>query len=431
MMAVITLLLYFFAFSWPTSSHHVDIVNNSSHCVGTSSVLECATLDQRFSSVPSCILENTILNFQHGLHSTGGLSGLIEIQSIADINIQGHESIVECHGNVGFMFRRVDRLQIQGLSFHNCGAIFKPSLVRSLIPSQKFDDTQTFWSTNVSIVIADSYDISLRQVKISGSTGYGLLAVNLLGDSILHEIFLSHSNHAAIRRYELNFDLCQYPENIDCSGGNVVLLYEMCSVCSPGPHRLEISHMVAEYGVSLERWDVGLGIEVAGGLTISLQQSMQYFATIVIQDSIIASNIGKYAGNSVVHLYSTSCRVTFRNTSILNGNADLSYYADLSFSGGMYAVSGQILEDKPFSKYLHIENSTFANNSGLYGGALCVTSLIDDDFDNIATSVLLISGCDFRENRGYGSIVRFSVERTGERPKHESINYLSVTLNNT
>lgn len=411
------------------SSHYVSIVTNSSYCVNTSSALECATLSHCFSRISDCVSENTTLSFQPGAHSTAGLSGLIEIRDIADLQIQGHNSIVACLGGVGFMFRRVDRLQIRGLEFRHCGAIFESWVVRSLIPSQLDDSTQTFWQTRVAIVIANSYDVVVGKVRISESNGYGLIVVNLLGNSSLHEITVSRSNYAAIGHYKHNFDLCKYPENTNCSGGNVVLLYEKCSVCSPGPHRLEVSSMVAEYGVSLERWDVSLGIEVAGGLTISPRQVMQYFVTIIIRDSTITSNVGKYAGNSVVQLYSTSCHITFRNTSFLNGNADLSYYADYSFSGGIYTVWGQLFDDEPFTKHLYIDNCTFANNSALHGGAMYISSLIDDVLTYAITSVLVINNCDIRENRGYSGIVRLSSARSGE--SSESINYLSIILNNT
>lgn len=126
---------------------------------------------------------------------------------------------------------------------------------------------------------------------------------------------------------------------------------------------------------------MGLGIEVAGGLTLSLQQSMQYFATIIIQDSILRPISGNNAGNSVVHLHSTNCHITLRNASILNGNSDLSYYAGSSFSGGIYIVSGQFVDDQPFTKYLHV-SCTFA---GLYGAAMCVSSIVDD-FETVTTA---------------------------------------------
>ena len=288
-----------------TSCHLVDVVTEGSSCSdnGTTSPLECATLTQCFSRVATCIFENTTLSFEYGsYHSTAGLRGLVVIRDLAGITIQGHNSTVECHVNVGFMFRRVDRLQIQGLNFRDCGSIFMPSVVQSLVPSLA-DFSQTFWHTKVAVIIADSYNVNLRDIMISNSSGYGLFMVNLLGNSTLLDTAVSRSNYAAIRRYEHNFDLCRDTENTDCSGGNVVLLYEECRVCSPGPHRLEVSRMIAEEGASLELWDANLGVEVAGGFTIPPRQFSQYFVTIVIQDSMLASNIGKYAGNFAVQLH--------------------------------------------------------------------------------------------------------------------------------
>jgi predicted outer membrane repeat protein len=410
-------------------SHHVDIMTHSRFCGSENhTILECATLPQCLSRIAECVLDNTTLSLQSGFHSTDGLSGLIEIRNIIDLQIQGHDSVIDCHGNVGFMLRRMDRLLIRELNFHNCGTIFKPRVVSSLIPSLG-ESSQSFWWTRVAVIVADSFDVLMEEVRISNSSGYGLFAVNLLGSSNLHEITVSRSNYGAIGRYEHNFDLCMEPENTDCSGGNVVLLYEQCSICSSGPHHLVVSQMVVEHGVSLERWDVGTSIEVAGGLTISPKQLMQYFVTIVVQDSILTSNIGRYAGNSAVMLYSTSCQIVYQNTSFLNGNAELSYYADRSFAGGLYAVWGQVMDDEPFTKYLLIDNCTFANNSALFGGAIYMSTLIDDELVEVMTLNLLINDSDIRENHGYSGIVRVSGARTEETV--DSINHISVTVKDT
>lgn len=427
-MAILLFILCAFCFQ-QASCHSVAIVTESGYCSGkdsSPSLLECATLSRCFSRITTCILDNTTLSFEYGSrHSTTGLHGMVEIQDIADIYIQGNSSTVECHDNVGFMFRRVERLRILGLNFRNCGTTFTPRVVQSLVPSL-VDFSQTFWNTMVAVIIADSYDVNLRDVAISHSRGYGLFMVNLLGNSTLLDITISYSNYAAIRHYGHNFDLCRYPENTGCSGGNVVLLYERCTECFPGPHWLEVSRMTAEYGASLELWDVNLGIEVAGGLTISPRQASQYYVAITIQDSIITSNTGKYAGNSAVTLYSTNCHITFRNTSFLSGNANVSYYADYSFSGGMYTIWGQLFDNEPFTKVLDIDNCTFSNNSGLYGGAMYMSSLVDDELTSVITSILRIHNCDIRDNNGYSSIVRVSSTRSEE--SSDSINYLTVII---
>ena len=410
-----------------TASRRVDISCFCPNATSPQLPLQCITLPQCISDLPNCVQDNTTLEFEPCVHSTGHLSGMIPFSRRQSVHLQGLNSTIKCLGKVGFVFWRSDDLYIRGVNFQDCGGALPYRLLEELIVSE---DPMVFHGAYGAVVIANSYNVEMREVSISNSTGYGLFAVNLLGNSVIYGTTVSHSNYVAIDHFKHNFSLCKIPENHQCSGGNVMLLYDKCKVCSAAEsHQLELSHLVVEYGASLETWDVNLNTEPAGGLTISPRQSEQYSVILTISDSVIAHNIGRYAGNVAVLLYGTNSHITFRNTFILDGNAGVKYYADISNSGGLYNFWGQLLDEGRFSKHLLIDNCTFENNNGVRGGAIHISSISDDELDSTQFATLVITNTDIRRNLGYNSVVRLQSTRTGERLVSD--NYLSVLLNNT
>lgn len=399
----------------------VDIVTERDSCANNSQTL-CTTLSQCLSSLSSCITENATLIFQPGIHSTTGHSGLIAVEGIDNLHLLGQNSTIDCRTRVGFKFLHVDGLQISGLHLKNCGGTFTKVDVMKILPSQ---DYQAFTGTKVAVLIANSYDVDIKHLNIYNSSGYGLFAVNLLGHSNIYKSTIRHSNYASIGRYQHDYLMCKNNENLGCSGGNIVLAYERCSLCT-GIHKLDISNVVIEYGANLQAWDVYLNHEAAGGMTVALSQSHSYAVDIVIKDSVISSNTGKYAGNAAVLLYSTISNITFTNTSFLRGNSEVNYYADISNSGGMYSAWVQYNEDRSLYRNLTINNCTFGNNSG---GAIYIDTTNDDEVQVEVTSIIYINNSDIFSNRGHHSIVRLIAISTGE--SSVPTNQLLITLNST
>ena len=408
-----------------SDSHRlINIVPDSSSCAENGSEYHCASLLQCFSRDTSCISENTTLVFEPGIFYTLNLTGLLAVDDVPNLQIEGQYSTIVCQLRTGFMFRRTDNLRINQLNFQNCGGVFEDETVEDLIKSQ---DYHAFGGTAVSVIIANSLNVNLTDITIADSIGYGLFTINLIGNSCIHGAKISHSNHASIERYQHNFKLCKEPENIDCSGGNVMVFYEDYPEYSSSHHSLEISGMVAEFGVSLQNWDVFDTTEPAGGLTVHLNQ-LTSTVTLVIRDSTFTSNTGKFSGNAALLFTMGSSLIQLRNCSFLNGNAHTKYYADRSNSGGVYANWGLVYHEGRLVKKLHIENCTFHNNSGLHGGALHALSITDSEIVSYLTQSMTLKDSDVFENYGYSGIIRLQDTQTGESTIAR--NYLTTTLDN-
>ena len=419
-----------------SENNNIEVkIDFDSRCNDSS--FRCLTLSQCFLDIAGCFLTNTSLHFQPGTYSTGALTGMSNVSNIANLRFHGSNTTIKCRNEVGFLFYQIDGLQIYDLKFSNCGVVVDTNSVREctfwadVLPSQ---DPRAFLRTSVAVMIVHSYNVNISHVSIRNSTGYGFFAVNLLGRSSISNSVVAYSNFGAIGQYQDNFDSCKNPDNVGCSGGNMVVLYEDCKFCLSGIHQLDISTVVVKHGVNLLYWETFSNIEAAGGLSISTQQ-LAYTVDIVVRDSIFDSNTGHNAGNAVVYvLASNNSYIEFLNTTIFNGNSDVKFYADLSITGGVHcfwAVQGNSYEIAPISsdRHLLINNCTFANNSGVYGGALYIESTIDTEIEFQVKSVVHLYNSDFIDNYGYASIIRAEEIQT-EEIKQIS-NFLSLIINDT
>ena len=107
-----------------TTSRRVDI---SCFCPNATSLqlpLQCITLPQCISDLPNCVQDNTTLEFEPCVHSTGHLSGMIPFSRRQSVHLQGLNSTIKCLGKVGFVFWRSDDLYIRGVNFQDCGGAF-------------------------------------------------------------------------------------------------------------------------------------------------------------------------------------------------------------------------------------------------------------------------------------------------------------------
>ena len=391
--------------------------------------MPCFTIVHCFRNVPGCVFENTNLHFAPGLHSTAGLSGLVSVVNISNVSLLGRNSRIECEEGVGFLLKEMNNLQIYGLRFLDCGAVLSKSLVEELFPSQCF---RVFFGVQSSVVIANSYNVNVTSINISNGNGFGLFAVNWLGQSVLRDSIISHSNRRSVHQFEHDFSLCIDPDNTNCSGGGLVLIYDRCSMCSSGTHQLDITGMVVEYCANLQNWDVFSNTEPAGGFTISLWQKNLFSVEITIRDSVFDSNTGVYAGNAAMNFqYGSNFHIMFMNTSFLNGNPEIAYYRDKSKSGGLYCHWQQSMtgDRTSYIKVLVVDNCTFSKNSGLEGGALHIISIIDDAILEPTVLRMIINRVNIEQNRGHMGIMRVQEDRTEE--SSVPTNFLLVSINST
>lgn len=390
---------------------------------------QCMTLYQCLSNLSECISDNTILEFEPGNHTTAGLSRLVIIQNVQNVSLQGKDSTIECGEGVGFLLNAMNYLHISGLAFRDCGAELSGNVVNFLSPSQ---NRRTFQGAKSSVIIANSYDVSLNSVQIINSYGYGLFAVNLLGQSGIYNSIISRSNFRSIHKYEQNFGRCNNPDYLDCSGGGLVAIYDECVRCSNGRHELVVSRVLIEHNINLQQWEVFGNTEAAGGLTISLWQSSYYSVQITVKDSLLDSNVGFYAGNSAMNFqHGSDFNIQFLNTSFLKGNSEIQYFKDRSKAGAMncHWQQGYPSHEVGYSKILSIDNCTFADNSAVEGGALYIISIVDDEVLRSTVLKMNINNTNIIQNEGYVAIVFAQEQNTGE--SSVPTNSLLITIKNT
>ena len=319
----------------------------------------------------------------------------------ADDNItyfQSSTSIV-CTNLSGLLFSNVTNLTLANLTLLNCGQY-------SSVTSQ-----------NASIHISSVYNLSMEGVSVQNSTGYGLVGVNVLGQShITRSSFVANNQIVKdILQHMPQYSYCRnevgtlYTNNgsFDSSnytGGNIYLHYDD-NVTTTISHQLNISFIVVALGmdalfnISYDRIFTLYGT----GLSLVLDQS--YNITISIDSLVTYRNQGLHGPNLCIVASSSTSEVTLTNM--------YSSYATSIVSGAFYYLSSPSTAP---SKYI-IKDSTFQCNYGAYGdaGGSSLGFLIT------SPQSINVENCTFALDYGGSSLMIYINISTGSTTKNDKL----------
>ena len=130
---------------------------------------------------------NTKIHFCPGTHTTNQTTNTL-IQPVNRINIEnlaltgGTESTratVDCGWNLSFAFQNVTNLTLSDMTFIHCGLEIPNDGIKRHISSS----LQIQNGTHAALFLRSTNNVTIKNVHIFSSNGYGLLGVNVLGDS--------------------------------------------------------------------------------------------------------------------------------------------------------------------------------------------------------------------------------------------------------
>ena len=125
--------------------------------------------------------------------------------------ITGKENtIIECKQNAGLAFKYVSNIEIQNVTFHNCGMIFNST-------SQYPKSTNTTLTSKAALLFEYCRNILLKSIILNSSDGVGIQIYNTVG-----EVKISHSTISENK----------IKESHSISGGGGI--YIEFSLCNPG-----------------------------------------------------------------------------------------------------------------------------------------------------------------------------------------------------
>lgn len=309
-----------------------------------------------------------------------------------------------CTSRFAMAFINASRLSFTNLTFSNCGANITTELAHETFPGHTI---HTFGpEQKAALFFLNVQTFRMVSCVVERSFGYGLLGVNVLGESaILGSTFYSNNDYTA------TLDRCTFapshPQDITaCSGGNALFVFEDLNKCPLNimQYTLQILNSAFIQGVN------GFGgrlpdkyLTRGAGLGIVLSQS-SYGMTITMNKIILYRNSALIGANLYIAMYETmdNSTVSLKNSRSASAN-DGSSESGRS-SGGLHVDYNMPSTTPPVcrskSKYqeeiMTITNCLVDQNVALTGGGA---------FINIRTSSdkharFTIKGCTFRDNVG-------------------------------
>ncbi len=415
----------------------------------------CETLAY-YSKHPSRYFQSdTTVIFLNGQHDID-TGGLITIQDVSGLEFRAAVTFaaISCKNSTGFAFLNVSDLSISGIMLHSCGARVGEVITKEVLHDYT-NASQLFCMSErqqVAVLLASVYNLTLSLFLVENSTGYGLLAFNVLGISVVKNSQFSFNNY-----YTLNSQACLtallYPklETIqDCMGGNALFVFSELTECHKNnrTHILLIENSTFSYGVDLTGKVRKLrrcpnDNVVFGGAGISAKIAPTSYKLEIILDGVysIANNADSGPNmNFQTFDFVQHFKLTIQNSTCGLGNAllsaDLMYEIMWPFNSGFYYYKGLKLSssyspacwihtpEMPYKSQMIITNSLFTGNKGANSGAMMF--FFHPQYDYRIHEIFNIENCIFQSNF-QGAIV--VLEEHG--PLKEDISPAQFTIRNS
>ena len=387
----------------------------------------CLTMDEMWGDSGSrgwVPVSDTTLRFLPGRHVVN-FSRLIEFRDISNITLTATEpatassaSLTEiyCSKPAGFYFLNVSQLTISHLVFTKCGI---DSVGGDLINSTFRIYANSFFLFNslerMALTVASVTDLMMSSVTVQNSTGYGLLVINLFGNSIIENSKFSFNNY-----YTYSSTLCNGTfETADsfyiCAGGNIGIGFVDPPQCidrdNPPVYSLNITSTVTADGINLTPYAVGSGIVIAMSQTA---YGMHVHMDHVTSVSNVARNGANLAfliygvvDNSSVSIHNSfsgysnplfrpSVLTILSGTQFVGGGLFFSYGRRLPSS---FRPSCEPKRERYHTDLLTITDTEFVGNNAILGGAMNIHFSQSDTAVGVV-SLISVKNCSFRDNIG-------------------------------
>ena len=347
----------------------------------------CETLSHYVTNVSEYFRSDRTFQFISGHHL---LAHNLEVGGIQNLTLIGDEhflpglldlpapsSQIHCNGSVGLGFHAIRKLSIRNLLFSGCGRVLESdSHVRAALALGG--------AGNGSI-----FDVNISRITVQNSTGYGLLADNILGTS-----FITNSN------FHFNNGFESY------SGGNARIVFTACLHLENSSTTLSINSSNFLFAFSPLYLHLENYYDIGAGLALTIIDDSCSNVTVYVSHITAYGNIGRHGGNMAIYFQDTDVltnTVFVNNSLIMNGNATNS-------GGGLYiaAVSESNVGLKPVycgkdnTALLHpivfVTKTTFLNNVAQYdGGAAHIAQILETPQECI-TRVITFEDCTWMNN---------------------------------
>uniref|UniRef100_A0A1X7VRG1 Right handed beta helix domain-containing protein n=1 Tax=Amphimedon queenslandica TaxID=400682 RepID=A0A1X7VRG1_AMPQE len=304
---------------------------------------ECDSLSHYIgSNTDRYFVPDTTFVFLPGVHP---LNEVMMIENLHSLTLTGENATIHCNEAVGMSFTNVTLLTLHGITLTRCGMNIGPNDFNDSV--SVYGKTMFNFSVGINVALFINYasDVMLSEVTISQSFGYGLIAVNMLGDSTITRSHFDRNNH-----YSLDNSSCYTNISLYCKGGNAILIYTDLLECPSTPlqYSLTINDSIFEGGV-----DAGLifqpftlaikrnDVELIGGAGLGLLLMQSSYGLDANITNINATANAAFVGANVyinVWDYVDNSTITITDSNMTSGNA-YNRFRDILEVAGSYTMA--------------------------------------------------------------------------------------------
>ena len=395
----------------------------------------CFTLDDyTVYSARNSTISNTTIIFFRGEHS---LSRNLSFRNINNLMLLGYArtSVISCMEGIAtgstIAFVNITNMTINGLNITNCGTEIGEQLSSDAMFLQTrsvhiFDER-----LKVAIFLINIRSPTIVSTIIERSVGYGLLAVNVLGNSIIYDSVFAENNYRTNTTKCWNATLTT-DTAIECQGGNALFLFTDTRECLPPVNfTLTIISSVFARGLDLATGQYSYKyIGSSGGLGVILSQ-LDYGVKVDIINVLSILNTAKRGANLYIRIHNTVINSSIHIMRCLSTGGNVlyrpltteSFFDTFGNFAGLYFIHGvvdnsQIVTGKCegteqqqmnqtekglriHEEVLTIEDSKFKSNYALSGSGMLLqfyTSFNREDVERIRS--VTINRTNITDNTG-------------------------------
>lgn len=309
----------------------------------------CDTLSFFTANSNLFLTTGTTLTFLPGVHTLNETMVIKDLSNLTmTVGTNQEAATILCSVNAGFTFINVSSLTLNGLILRQCGTEVSPTFFNETVST--YAKTFLKFSVNLQSAIFMNYitDLVLTNMTIANGIGYGLLGVNLLGDTLVSQVNFSKNNH-----HRLSDTSCFLNTSLLCKGGNMALLYTDLKECpiQPLQYSLNIEESTFEGGV-----DAGItfqpftqqgilrnDVELVGGagLGLILMQS-SYGLNVNITNCTVVRNAAYVGANIYINMFDfvDNSSITITKTIMNHGNSYDQFKSILEVAGSYTMATG-------------------------------------------------------------------------------------------
>ena len=295
------------------------VIDSGNECIEKT----CISFEGLLQNVSAYFEANSQIKFNPGEYTVVKVTQVvvhsirnISLSSVDDSQLTESSTIINCNSKLSFIFIKVTDLRLSGLTFVKCGLQVAPQLFRDSI---LLHDTFSSVALYAAFFFADVDGLSVAKVSIIHSHGYGVLGVNVRGNSTIEDsIMRGNASQASLPLHVISRWDTQY--DVHCFFGNAWFLSDSNDTFL-GELRFSFRNIIISWTNTFYNChDVQYGVYVQTGLGFEFQQR-SYLVDIDINNvTVISANI-----NAVVRGTANNVAFAMRSTVFFGGIASYTF----------------------------------------------------------------------------------------------------------